>query len=179
MTDHEQSASFCIGELARQAGTSPDTVRYYERLGLLGVPDRTVSGYRRYGASDLGRLQFIRRAKRLNLSLEEIRGLLGVAEEGECRPLRRQVVELLAHKITVCEAQLAELTAFKASLEERYRLALARLDEPTCGCDGFPATCGCLPVQVTELHGSRNAVPEVQRPTGTATGPPGAGSTSV
>ena len=77
-----------IGELAARAGASADTVRYYERLRLLGPPARSESGYRLYSAVELGRLRFIRRAKRLGLSLEEIRSLLGVAEEGASRARR-------------------------------------------------------------------------------------------
>lgn len=140
-----------IGDLADKAGVSADTVRYYERLGLLGSPARTAGGYRVYTEADLGRLLFIRRAKLLGLSLDEIRGLLGVAQEGECRPLRREVAELLRRKIGECEERLAELSAFKSSLEERYRLALEHEGEPTCGCASFPATCACLPVGVDEL----------------------------
>ncbi len=179
MADHKRNGHLRIGELAVRAGTSTDTVRYYERLGLLGVPRRTASGYRLYGTADLGRLQFIRRAKRLGLSLEEIRGLLGIAQAGGCQPLRYQVAELLAHKIEACEAQLRELTAFKASLEERYRLALERLDEPACGCATFPATCGCLPVQLVELHGQGEDAPDAQRPARSAAGPAGARQTQA
>lgn len=140
-----------IGELACRAGVSVDAIRYYERLGLLMRPERTEGGYRQYGPEDLGRLLFIRRAKLLGLWLSEIRELLEVADEGECRPLRRQVAGLLRQKIAECEAQLAELVAFKTNLEERYRLALSYQDEPACGCANFPAACGCLPVQPEEL----------------------------
>src|SRR5688500_10403511 len=83
-----------IGELAERADTSTDTIRYYERMGLLKPPERTASGYRLYGDEDVGRLQFIRRAKRLGFSLRDIRGLVETAEEGQCGPLRRQVVDL-------------------------------------------------------------------------------------
>ncbi len=146
-----------IGELADAAGISADTLRYYERLGLLTTPARTATGYRLYGAQDLARLLFIRRAKLLGLSLTEIRGLLGIADDGACQPLRREVAALLRRKIDVCAAQLAELSAFKASLEERYRLALEHQDEPACRCAAFPATCACLPVQIAELpQRSRN-----------------------
>ncbi len=140
-----------IGELAARAGVSADTVRYYERLGLLRPSTRSESGYRLYGEADLGRLRFILRARRLGLSLDEVRELLGVAEEGECRPVRRQVAELLRRKVAECEAKLAELQAFRASLEERYRLALQREDEPACNCATFAKDCDCLPVAIEEL----------------------------
>jgi DNA-binding transcriptional MerR regulator len=151
--DHDNNLR--IGELAHRAGLSTDTVRYYERLGLLTPPQRAANGYRRYSAADLRRLQFIRRAKLLGLSLDEIRTLLALAEEGLCQPLRQQVTEVLRRKIDECEAQLAELTAFKASLEERYQQAIARQDEPDCKCASFPTTCACLPIPIEEVTGGR------------------------
>ena len=140
-----------IGEVATLVGTSADTVRYYERLGLLAAPDRSEGGYRLYGQAEVGRLQFIRRAKVLGLSLDEIKGLLGLAEDGECRPLRSQVAKLVRRKIEECDEKLRELAAFKAALEERYQLALQSQDEPACNCAAFPATCGCLPVHIEEV----------------------------
>jgi len=76
MDNSGRSGTLRIGELAARAGTSADTVRYYEKLGLLGAADRSDGGYRLYGLAELGRLQFIRRAKLLGLTLEEIRSLL-------------------------------------------------------------------------------------------------------
>ncbi len=150
-----------IGEVAARAGVSADTVRYYERLGLLRPPARGGGGYRLYSEVELRRLQLIRRAKRLGMSLDEIRSLLGVAGKGECRLLRRQVAELLRQKIAECEVRLAELEAFKTSLEERYRLVLGRQDEPPCSCANFPLTCGCLPA---ELEGLDSSDPRTFRP---------------
>ena len=155
MTPERDGRSLRIGEFAARSGTPVDTVRYYERLGLIGSPARTASGYRAYSDGDLGRLQFIRRAKKLGFSLTEIRGLLGLAADGDCKPLRRQVGESLRTKIDECDAKLLEIQAFKASLEERYRLALERQEEPACGCAAFPASCGCLPIAVEELTDAR------------------------
>ena len=139
-------AGLRIGELAERAGTSTDTIRYYERLGLLKTPKRTASGYRLYDDEGLGRLRFVRRAKRLGFSLGDIRGLVAIAEDGQCGPLRRQVADLLARKIAECETHLAELAAFKTDLEGWHRVARKRLDAPGCQCAAFPETCGCLPV---------------------------------
>lgn len=69
---------FQIAELARRTGFSPPTLRYYEEIGLLEQPDRSKAGHRVYDRDDEARLQFIRRAKHLGLSLEEIRDLVGV-----------------------------------------------------------------------------------------------------
>lgn len=158
MPGNHQHGTLRIGELAAHVGATADTVRYYEKLGLLGPPSRSDGGYRLYTQAELGRLQFIRRAKLLGLSLDEIRSLLGVAEEGACRPLRSQVADLLRRKIEACDVKLAELNAFKDSLEERYQLALQNQDEPTCDCASFPASCPCLPVPIEEVTLTRATI---------------------
>lgn len=68
-----------IGQLAQRADVAIDTVRYYERNGILPKPDRQASGYRRYGEDDVARLRFVRRAKALGFTLVEIRDLLALS----------------------------------------------------------------------------------------------------
>lgn len=70
-----------IGEVAERSGCHPETVRYYERIGLLPAPPRTTGGYRDYRPADADRLRFISRGRELGFSLEEIRSLLGLAED--------------------------------------------------------------------------------------------------
>ncbi len=70
-------AAFTLSGLAREVGVNAETVRYYERRGLLPSPPRTSSGYRQYSDDDLWRLRFIRRAKDLGFTLAEIADLLG------------------------------------------------------------------------------------------------------
>ena len=65
-----------IGEIAKATGLTTKTIRYYELNRLLEEPDRTDSGYRLYGTKDVERLEFIKKAKRMGLSLEEIRDIL-------------------------------------------------------------------------------------------------------
>jgi len=72
-----------IGELARLTGTSSETIRYYERIGLLRRPERTGSNYRDYGRADVERLAFIRQARNLGFDLTDVRSLLGLADEPE------------------------------------------------------------------------------------------------
>ena len=72
-----------IGEFARRAGVAIDTVRYYERRGLLPEPQRRASGYRRYAEDDVSRLRFVRRAKGLGFTLDEIRSLLKLSGRRE------------------------------------------------------------------------------------------------
>ncbi|GBQ30651.1 transcriptional regulator MerR [Gluconacetobacter azotocaptans DSM 13594] len=76
-----ETGTLSIGDLARSTGTKVETIRYYERSGLLPVPPRTGGNYRAYDATHLGRLSFIRRAPDLGLSLDQIRTLLGMADQ--------------------------------------------------------------------------------------------------
>ena len=82
-----------IGEVARRTTTSVKTVRYYDELGLLPAPGRTESGYRLYGEREVIRLSFIRKAKRVGFSLEEIRAMLALHDQGDrpCREVRSTV----------------------------------------------------------------------------------------
>ncbi len=127
-----------IGELAARFGLNPKTIRYYEEIGLLKRAGRSESGYRLYGKPDVERLGFIRRAKTLSLSLDEIRDLLSVQEEGS--PPCGQVLGLIDTKIEVIDQQMAELTTFRAELatlrgawtDEDERMRRAAL--PPCIC---------------------------------------------
>ena len=71
-----------IGELAKEMGVNPKTIRFYEEIGLMPAPDRTPSGYRQFSDDDLERLRFIRSAQRLNLRLPEIQEILALRERG-------------------------------------------------------------------------------------------------
>jgi DNA-binding transcriptional MerR regulator len=89
-----------VAELADAVGVAPDTVRYYERAGLLPAPARTPGGYRAYDAGAVDRLQFIQGAQRLGLKLRDIRDLLAIRDTGVCpcepaeQVLRRRLAEL-------------------------------------------------------------------------------------
>src|SRR5512137_1453970 len=78
-----------IGQLAKQAGVGIDTVRFYERNDLLTPAGRLASGYRRYGEAELKRLRFIRRAKALWFTLEDIRGLLSLSDESNVAKVKK------------------------------------------------------------------------------------------
>lgn len=105
-------ASLSIGQLAKQAGVGIDTVRYYERDGLLAPAGRLASGYRRYGAAELRRLRFIRRAKGLGFSLEDIRTLLTLSEERSVA----QIKQTAQAKLADIEARIAELERIRTGL---------------------------------------------------------------
>lgn len=69
-----------IGRLSRLTGVNIETIRYYERIGIMPVPPRTIGGQRIYSQDHVGRLRFIRRSRELGFSLDEIRALLGLAD---------------------------------------------------------------------------------------------------
>ncbi len=91
-----------IGRLAKQAGVNIDTIRYYERNGLIPEPLRRASGYREYELSDVERLRFILRAKDLGFTLAEIGELLSLSADRDVRGVKRraeQRLEQVEHKI--------------------------------------------------------------------------------
>jgi DNA-binding transcriptional MerR regulator len=127
-----------IGELAEHFGLNPKTIRYYEEIGLLKRADRSEAGYRLYTRQDARRLGFIRRAKALGLSLDEIRGILSVQEEGS--PPCRQVLDLIDLKIRAVDQRMAELAAFRAELAT---LRSSWTNEDTRLRHDTPSACIC------------------------------------
>lgn len=103
-----------IGKLARAANVSADTVRYYERMGLLTPPERAKSGYRAYGEADLRRLLAIRRARAVGFSIHEIAELLAVRPEADTSQARA----LLEKKLAAIDLRLAELNQWRAAIIE-------------------------------------------------------------
>lgn len=104
-----------IGQLATAAGTAVETVRYYEKIGLLADPARTAGNYRSYGSNDVARLTFIRRARNLGFGLTEVRSLLGLADDRdlpceEVDALARKQLEQVDRKITDLQALRNELS---------------------------------------------------------------------
>lgn len=119
-----------IGEIAEQAGVSVQTVRYYERRGLLPEPKRTRSGYRAYGPADVQRLSFVRRAKDLGFTLSEV---------GELLELRVRSGTSAADVRTSAVRKL-ESTRRKMRDLRRIAAALERLIS-TCDAHGAPEAC--------------------------------------
>lgn len=122
-----------IGRLAKEAGVNLETVRYYERRGLLPRPPRSESGYRLFPDEAAGRLRFIRRAQELGFSLAEIRELLSLRVS---RTAKRTDVRRRA------EAKIADIDAKLKSLDSMKR-ALRKLTRACAGC-GPIAECPIL-----------------------------------
>jgi DNA-binding transcriptional MerR regulator len=103
-----------IGELARATGVAAKTIRFYEEIGLLPPAARSANGYRHYAAPDVQRLRFIRGARALDFTLEELKAVLALRETGEA-PCGT-VLALLDEKLVSLEAQLRHLQEMKREL---------------------------------------------------------------
>jgi DNA-binding transcriptional MerR regulator len=120
--------SISIGNLAKRAGVSVDTVRYYERGGLISPRTRLASGYRRYGEVEVARLRFIRRAQALGFTLKEVKELLTLSRQGDVSRVRR-----------AAQVKLADVESRIAALE-RVRAGLASL---VVACPGHGRAADC------------------------------------
>ena len=107
MTDHERESGLTRGDLARATGCNIETIRYYEKTGLLPDPPRTDAGYRIYSAAHATRLRFILRARELGFSMEDIRGLMGL-EDGAA-PTCAEVKERTERHLADVRAKIADL----------------------------------------------------------------------
>jgi len=110
-----ETASLKIGEIARRAGVGVETLRFYERSGLLNRPARTEGGYRLYDAEALKTLEFIKRAQSLGFTLEEIKRIIAESRAGQ-RPCA-EVRETVRRRLAELDEQMAQI--------RRYRNALA------------------------------------------------------
>jgi MerR family transcriptional regulator, copper efflux regulator len=103
-----------IGELAKRGGVGIDTVRYYERNGLLSPHTRLPSGYRRYGDLEVARLNFIRRAQALGFTLNEVKALLQISAHGDVAHIKRSAQE----KLEDVDRRIAQLQRVRSGLAE-------------------------------------------------------------
>ncbi len=119
-----------VGKLAKAAGVHVETIRYYERLGLLPEPIRSPGGYRLYSARDVARLRFIKRAQRLGFTLAEIGDLLSLRVEAS---RRCDAVKARAEaKLADIEAKLETLQRMRGALEALVRACNDRDETSAC-----------------------------------------------
>jgi len=139
-----EMASFTIGRLARSGGIGVETVRFYQREGLLDEPPRPVQGDRTYSGNHLERVLFIRRAREIGFSVAEVRELLSLLDtpDGPSAEVRARVLA----KLEDIEARLRDLTAMKTQLQ-----AMA----VRCNGQGTRADCSILET----LTGGASAAP--------------------
>jgi MerR family mercuric resistance operon transcriptional regulator len=111
-----------IGHIARAAGVNIETVRYYQRRGLVGLPPKRARGFRYYAPETAARVRFIKRAQALGMSLKEVQRLLKLEKQGACQETRA----LAAAKLALVEAKLSDL----AKLRDVLRMLVAACDQP-------------------------------------------------
>jgi Hg(II)-responsive transcriptional regulator len=116
MSEGKEMDGFTIGDLARQANVHVETLRYYERRGLIPKPDRTVSNYRVYSSENLRRVKFIKQAQGLGFSLKEIKRLLALraTPRARCADVRTYA----AHKIEDIDEKIRSLARMRKTLEK-------------------------------------------------------------
>jgi DNA-binding transcriptional MerR regulator len=135
-----------VGQLARATGVPAKTIRYYEQVGVLPMPQRSGAGYRHYSRHDVHRLLFIRRARALGLSLANLKALTAELDSGECLTMRPRLYELVTEQLRTVREQIAEFQV----LERQLAQVLERLQTtaPTSHANG----CQCLGSEASEAQ---------------------------
>ena len=128
-----------IGVLAETAGVNVETIRFYQRKGLMQKPDRPLGGIRRYGEADQARVRFIKSAQRLGFSLDEIGDLLKLADGSHCTEAREQA----ERKLMDVRGKIADLLRMETVLSDLV-----------CACYERKETVSC-PL-IASLHGETN-----------------------
>ncbi|HHO69290.1 MAG TPA: MerR family transcriptional regulator [Gammaproteobacteria bacterium] len=126
-----QNGELTIGRLARAAGVNVETIRYYQRIGLIEAPARPVQGYRCYPPDAVARVRFIKRAQELGFSLKEVAELLSL-NDGDCGEARAIAVR----KLALIEQRLADLA--------RLRDVLAATVEACLSSEAEGAPCALI-----------------------------------
>lgn len=140
---------FRIGQLAKLAGVTSDTIRYYEKQGMMSHEFRTEGGYRLYTEQDLQRLKFIRYAKQLGFTLESITDLLSIRVKPEQHTCQESK-SIVQSQLEVVERKLREL--------ELMRVSLQHLSDVCCGSIHSSVYCSIL--EALEL-GAMNKLPSI------------------
>ncbi len=117
-----------ISRLATAAGVNVETVRFYQRSGLIDEPARPNSGYRTYGDEDVRRIRFIKRAQLLGFTLDEIASLLKLEGTGTCSSMRA----LAAKKLAMVEAKLVDLLAMRTALSTMVARCDSEAPDTSC-----------------------------------------------
>jgi MerR family copper efflux transcriptional regulator len=139
-----------IGRVAKATGVAAKTIRYYEEIGVLPTPRRTVAGYRQYDESGVQRLRFIRRARALGLPLQQLKTLTTALNGGPRPTLRPRLLSLVRRQLFAVKHQIGELQLLQDELEQVLRRPLA--SERERRAEG----CRCLEIENTRGHPRRN-----------------------
>lgn len=128
MIRSSDTEALTIGALASAAGVNVETIRFYQRKGLMPEPERPQGSIRRYGPDDLGRVRFIKSAQRLGFSLDEVADLLTLQDGTQCEQAREQ-----AHKkLSDVRQRIADLQRIEAALADLVKRCLDSLGRVRC-----------------------------------------------
>lgn len=116
------------GAFAQAAGVNVETIRFYQRKGLLPEPDKPYGGIRRYAEADVARVRFVKSAQQLGFSLDEITELLKLEDGAHCGEARR----LAAHKLDAVRAKLADLLQMETVLNALVKRCDTRRGKVSC-----------------------------------------------
>jgi DNA-binding transcriptional MerR regulator len=141
--------TYLVGDMARLAGVTPETVRYYENRGLLALPERDGSGYRRYSEEALEQLKLIKAAQAFGFTLTEIGRILAQFRDGpaSCPPVR----EIVQQRIDSIDALVASLSRMR----ERLTVAIESCGDGPCELDARFLAAGANPGMVMDRGASR------------------------
>lgn len=117
-----------IGALARAAGVNVETIRFYQRRGLLAEPDKPLGGIRRYGKAEVARVLFIKAAQRIGFTLDEVAQLLQLDDGAHCSEARA----IAEHKLADVRARLADLRRIEAALAQLVECCSSRRGQVSC-----------------------------------------------
>lgn len=120
--------SLTIGAFAKAAGVNVETIRFYQRKGLLSEPDKPYGSIRRYGEADVARVRFVKSAQRLGFSLDEIAELLRLEDGTHCT----EASHLAEHKLKDVREKLADLTRIETALSELVHACHSRKGNFSC-----------------------------------------------
>ncbi len=162
MTSRSAPSRLTIGAVAREAGVSVPTVRFYESQGLLGAAPRSEGNYRLYTAADVRRLKLIRRARALGLALPAVRDLVRAAFEEPCRAFEPRLKVALEQRIDDVRHQIAELQLLQEQLQnlDAHLAGDCACDHPAGECsgcsllgeaEGGAGSCSCGAAQRTAM----------------------------
>ena len=158
----EEERLLKVGEVARLTGLTVKTLHHYEEEGLAEPAGRSEAGYRLYGEEEVARLKFIKRAKLLGLTLEEIKELVSLVagcNAGELVPTLKDILEV---QLENTERSMKELATFRENLLY-YKRRLYE-DDPGRGCKAHTSFCGCLEaVTAEEGHAASSEVSKEEK----------------
>lgn len=146
-----------VGQVAKAAGMTAKTIRYYEQVGVLPPPGRTAAGYRQYAEQAVQQIRFIRRARALGLSLHHLKTLAAALNGGPRAGMRPRLLEAVRAHLSAVQHQISELGLLQRQLEH----VLRRLQ--TRSRMGSHEGCRCLDLEALPVRGAACRCPPAPR----------------